>query len=104
MSLAEAAVEVESAADDIASKIIGILVRSFSDRHQRQPSDEEMQSLLAELTQDRIAELMGESEAEVRGDASTSTAEEEEKGLSDSAGSDDESDDQGPTEKRLRSL
>lgn len=106
--MVETAAEVERTADDIASKIIAIMVRSFSDRHQRQPTDEEVQNLLEELTEERVAELMGESDAVVVDGASPCSAEEEDEPEEEELGSkgsnDGESDDKGPTEKRQRSI
>ena len=113
--MAEAVVEVVSAADDIASKIIAIMVRSFSERHHRQPNDEEVRNLLEELTEERIAELMGESFG-INDVSSPDSAEEQEEedeeqekedrpeDLCRNGSDDDESDEKGPTEKRHRSI
>ena len=46
-------------ADDIATKMIGILVEKFKEREGRDPNADEVGQLLEELTEDRVAELLG---------------------------------------------
>lgn len=86
---------IESAADDIATRIIAIMVNSFSDRHGRQPSSDEVQSMLEELTEDRITELMGQKTVSCPNGSHTAITGEEDR---ESATEDDissESDDEG---------
>ena len=56
-------------ADDIATKMIGILVAKFKEREGRDPTADEAEQLLGELTEERVAELLGmeltESEQEL---------------------------------------
>ena len=51
--------EMNQEADDIASKMIGILVEKFKEREGRDPDQEEMEQLLEELTEERVAEMLG---------------------------------------------
>lgn len=51
--------EVNEEADDIATKMIGILVSKFKEKEGRDPDGEEMEQLLGELTEERVAELLG---------------------------------------------
>lgn len=51
--------EVQEEADDIASKMIGILVGKFKEREGRDPTAEEAEQLLSELTEERVEELLG---------------------------------------------
>jgi hypothetical protein len=46
--------EVEVDADEIAKKLISILVQAFNSKEGRDPDESEMQELLAELTEERI--------------------------------------------------
>ena len=48
-----------SAADDIAAKLIGILVGGFKAKQQRDPTESELDELLSELTEDRINAMLG---------------------------------------------
>lgn len=50
---------IEQEADDIASKMIGILVEKFKDKEGRDPGPEEVEQLLEELTEERVTELLG---------------------------------------------
>ena len=45
-------------ADDIAAKLIGMLVEGFKDREKRNPKPEEIEELMGELTEERIAALL----------------------------------------------
>lgn len=47
-------------ADDIASKLIGVLVGKFKEKEGRDPDAEEVGQLLEELTEERVAEMLGE--------------------------------------------
>jgi len=51
--------EVGSAADDIAAKLIGILVGGFKMKQNRDPTESELDELLAELTEERINAMLG---------------------------------------------
>ena len=46
-------------ADQIAAKLIGILVEGFTARENRKPSESELDELLAELTEERINDMLG---------------------------------------------
>jgi hypothetical protein len=50
--------EVEVDADEIAKKLISILVQAFNSKEGRDPDESEMQELLAELTEERISGML----------------------------------------------
>lgn len=47
-------------ADQIASNLLKTLVEAFMKKEGREPNEKEIEDLLGELTEDRIAELMGQ--------------------------------------------
>ena len=51
-------------ADDIAAKLIGMLVEGFKEREKRDPKPEEVEELMSELTEERIAELLSGDDKE----------------------------------------
>jgi hypothetical protein len=69
--------EVVVEADDIASKMIGILVGKFKEREGRDPTAEEVGQLLEELTEERVAELLGMEERGKEDDEKEEEREEE---------------------------
>lgn len=48
-----------SLADSIAARLIGFLVNAFEEKHHRQPASDEIEAMLEELDEERVAELMG---------------------------------------------
>jgi len=52
-----------SEADDIAGQMIKMLVGAFVTREGREPTPEEVEDVLGELTEERVLELMGGGEA-----------------------------------------
>ena len=59
MTSGESDANVDSEADDIASTLIGFLVTAFKQREEREPTNEEIQELMQELTEKRIKEMLG---------------------------------------------
>jgi len=58
--------EVDQQADDIAKKLIDMLVEAFRTRESREPTGEEVEEMLSELTTERVAALMsGEDDAAI---------------------------------------
>lgn len=53
--------EIEREADDIAANITRILVDAFKAKENRDPTPDELDQLLSELTEERIAEMLGET-------------------------------------------
>ena len=53
--------EIQLEADEIAKKIMELLVESFKSKENRDPTEEEIEQLRDELTAERIAELLGQS-------------------------------------------
>lgn len=53
--------DIEREADDIAANITKILVDAFKAKENRDPTAEELEMLLSELTEERIAEMLGEA-------------------------------------------
>jgi len=49
----------DKAANDIAATLIGFLVSGFKQKEGRDPTQEEVEDLLSELTEDRINEMLG---------------------------------------------
>jgi len=61
--------EIQLEADEIAKKIMELLIESFKKKENRDPTEEEIEHLRDELTAERIAQLLGESNEEyVEGD------------------------------------
>lgn len=58
--LSEEAVDIDSEADNIASRILEILIDGFKAKEGRDPTEEEVEQLLEEMTEERIHQLMGE--------------------------------------------
>ena len=52
-----------SEADDIAGQMIKMLVGAFVTREGREPTPDEVEDMLGELTEERVLELMGGGEA-----------------------------------------
>ena len=59
-------------ADEIASKLIALLVEGFVAKKGRAPNESEVEQLFGELTEERVAELMGTALA---GDAAVAESE-----------------------------
>jgi alcohol dehydrogenase class IV len=61
----------EPTADDIATQLSTILINAFKERESRDPTNEEIEEMFDELTEERINEMLGlggdapEAEAEV---------------------------------------
>ncbi len=55
--------EIELEADNIATTITNILVGAFKLKEGRDPTNDEIEMLFEELTEERIAEMLGESVA-----------------------------------------
>lgn len=53
--------EIQQEADNIAASITRILVSAFKAKENRDPTNEEIDMLIEELTEDRIAEMLGET-------------------------------------------
>lgn len=53
--------EIQLEADEIAKKIMELLIESFKSKEMRDPSEEEIEQLRDELTAERIAQLLGQS-------------------------------------------
>jgi hypothetical protein len=73
----------DSAADDIASAITKILVKAFTEKEGRDPTNEEVQMLIEELTEERIESMLSgldEPAAEEKEDGSEGEEGEEEEG------------------------
>ena len=51
-------------ADDIAKKIIDMLVEAFRAREAREPTGEEVEMMLSELTEERVASMMSGEDVE----------------------------------------
>ena len=63
-------------ADDIASKLIGLLVEGFVAKKGRAPNEAEIEQLLGELTEERVLALMsGATTAASTSSSSSSTTE-----------------------------
>lgn len=77
-----------SAADDIAAEITKILVKAFTSKEGREPTSDEVQMLIEELTEERIESMLsggldeegedsgGENESDKEGDAVSASADE----------------------------
>ena len=51
--------EIEAVADDIATTLANILISAFKLREGRDPTNEEIQDMFEELTEERINEMLG---------------------------------------------
>ena len=51
--------EIEVVADDIATTLANILINAFKVREGRDPTNEEIQDMFEELTEERINEMLG---------------------------------------------
>ncbi len=53
--------EIQLEADEIAKKIMELLIESFKSKENRDPTEEEIEQLRDELTAERIAQLLGQN-------------------------------------------
>ncbi len=69
--------EIQLEADEIAKKIMELLIESFKKKENRDPTEEEIEQLRDELTTERIAQLLGQGN-EGEGDEEDEEEDEEE--------------------------
>ncbi|RYH30712.1 hypothetical protein EON65_04365 [archaeon] len=68
--------EIIREADDIASQITNMLVEAFKAKEGRDPTPEEVEQLIEEVTQERIEELLGATASTLEADAEDNSSEE----------------------------
>lgn len=97
-SISDSMDEDESPADAIAKQLIGLLVGAFRTREGRDPTAEEVEEMMSELTEERINALMGGEDEEQ--DAEEYCDEEEQEGEEEGEG-EEESEMEGAEEEPL---